>query len=143
MADHVELAALLVRDVLEAAFAIDVSGADVRGVDRQPDSLEAQFPGQSDAASHQFGADAEVLIVGADDDQHLALLLVDGKQSGVADEAPAAVDCDDVDAGGEHFPHPLHANFVLDGRQSLKRAPRPKGEVHFDKLLPPLGWQAP
>ena len=86
VAGHVQLAALLVRDVLESALAIDVPCPHVRRIDREPNPLEAEFVGQIDAASHQFGADAEVLKSGADDDQHFALLLVDGKQGGMADD---------------------------------------------------------
>ena len=85
VAGHVQLAALFVRYVLEPALAVDVSCPDVGGIDREPNPLEAEFVGQIDAASDQFGADAEVLESGADDDQHFALLMVDGKNRGMAD----------------------------------------------------------
>ena len=86
VARHVQLAALDVRDVLEAALPIDVPRPDVRRIDGKPNSLETEFFGQLDATSHQFGADAEILESGADDDQHFALLRIDGKYRGMADD---------------------------------------------------------
>jgi hypothetical protein len=137
LAGHVQLVPLLAGDVLESAFFVHVPGADVRGVDRQPDPLEVQFGGQVDAGAHQLGADADVLEARADDDQHLALPRVDGEQGGVSDDGGVAGGGHEVDARGEHLLHPFRADLVLDRRKPLEAIPRLEGQIHRQQL--PLG----
>ena len=92
LAGHVQLAALLVRHVLEPALPINVPRTNVRRIHRQPNPLKPEFVGQVDATPHQFGADAEILKTRTHDDQHFALVHVDGESRQWPTRA-ASADC--------------------------------------------------
>ena len=115
IAGHVQLAALTARHVLEAALPINVPGADVGGIHRQPNPSKVEFVGHVDAALHQLGADAEVLKSGPDYDQHFAFLPVDGEDRRMSDDRGGGGTGRHMDAGAKHILDPTHARFILQG----------------------------
>jgi hypothetical protein len=138
---HIQLSARLAGEVFEPAFPVDVPGPHVSCLDRKVDAVETQFLGQSDAGAHQLRADADVLELRADRDQHLTFPPVDGEEDGVADDAFRIATGDNVQAGAEHLADPVYAHRILDRRQALKTVPRLESEVHVDEPLSGRGGQ--